>query len=207
MLAQLGWGNDAQTFRTYKYYDDWLALAGKAPTIFDQAIANMREGVKQNTVQPRVLMEKVVPQLDANSVDDPEKSIFWGPVANFPKDFPQADRDRLTAAFRATITTQLVPAYRRLRTYIADEYLPKTRDTFGMGALPGGAGWYAHKVKDNTLRSMTPAKVHQIGLDEVARIHDGMREVAKDLGYTKPVKSLPELKEFFAWMKDRDDMY
>ena len=76
-----------------------------------------------------------------------------------------------------------------------------------MGALPNGAAWYAHKVHDNTTRSMTPAQVHQIGLDEVARIQDGMRAVAKDLGYTKPTKTLPELKAFFEWMKARDDMY
>ena len=167
----------------------------------------MREGVKAGIVQPRVLMEKVLPQLKANITDDPEKSIFWGPITNMPKDFSAADRDRLTAAFRTLISTQLTPAYQRLRAYIADEYLPKTRDTFGMGALPNGAAWYAHKVHDNTTRSMTPAQVHQIGLDEVARIQDGMRAVAKDLGYTKPTKSLPELKAFFDWMKARDDMY
>jgi uncharacterized protein (DUF885 family) len=175
--------------------------------VFDQAIVNMREGVKQNIVQPRVLMEKVLPQLDANIVDDPEQSIFWGPITNFPADIPAADRERLTAAFRSTITTQLIPAYRRLRTYIADEYLPKTRDTFGMGVLPNGAAWYAHKVHDNTTRSLSPAQVHQIGLDEVARLQNGMREVAKELGYTKAVKTLPELKAFFEWMKARDDMY
>ena len=76
-----------------------------------------------------------------------------------------------------------------------------------MGALPNGAAWYAHKVHDNTTLSMSPAQVHQIGLDEVARIQDGMRAVAKDLGYTKPTKTLPELKAFFEWMKARDDMY
>lgn len=206
-LAQLGSGRGAQPFRTVKDYDDWLSRASKAPAIFDQAIANMRQGVRQNIVQPRVLMEKVIPQLDANIVTDPRKSIFWGPVAAFPNDFSAADRERLTAAFSATITTQLVPAYQRLRTYIAEEYLPKTRDSFGLGALPDGAAWYAHKVHDNTLRSLTPAEAHQIGLDEVARIQSGMREVARDLKYTKPVQTLPELKEFFAWMKARDDMY
>jgi uncharacterized protein (DUF885 family) len=124
-----------------------------------------------------------------------------------PRDFAQADRERLTSAYRTLISTQLIPAYRRLLGYIADEYLPKTRDTFGMGALPNGAAWYAHKVHDNTTRSLTPAQVHQIGLDEVARIQDGMRAVAKDLGYTRPTTSLGELKAFFEWMKARDDMY
>ena len=114
-----------------------------------------------------------------------------------PKEFSAADRERLTAAFRTTITTQLIPAYRRLRVYIADEYLAKTRDTFGMGALPNGAAWYAHKVHDNTTRSLSPAQVHQIGLDEVARMQNGMREVAKDLGYTKSVKTLARAQALF----------
>ena len=206
-FAQLGSGKGAQPFRTVKNYEDWLSRATKAPALFDQAIANMREALPQKLVQPRVLMEKVLPQLDANIVDDPEKSIFWGPITSMPKEFPDADRARLTAAFRTVIATQLVPAYQRLRVYIANEYLPKTRDTFGMGALPNGAAWYAHKVKDNTTRALTPASVHQIGLDEVARIQKEMRAVARDLGYGKSVKTPAELKEFFAWMKARDDLY
>jgi len=206
-FAQFGSGTSAQPFATVKDYDDWLKRAALIPAILDQAIANMREGVKAGIVQPRVLMEKVLPQFDANIVDDVEKSIFWGPITQMPKDFPAADRERLTAAFRTLFGTQVIPSYKRIRAYIADEYLPRTRDTFGMGALPNGAAWYAHKVHDNTTHSMTPAQVHQIGLDEVARIQDGMRVVAKDLGYTKPTKSLAELKAFFEWMKARDDMY
>ncbi len=206
-FAQFGSGTSAQPFATVKDYDDWLKRAALMPAILDQAIVNMREGVSKGIVQPRVLMEKVLPQLKANITDDPTKSIFWGPIANLPKDFSATDRDRLTAAFRTLIATQLTPAYQRLHTYIADDYLPKTRDTFGMGALPNGAAWYAQKVHTNTTHSLNPAQVHQIGLDEVARIQDGMRAVAKDLGYTKPTKTLPELKAFFEWMKARDDMY
>jgi len=206
-FAQFGSGTSAQPFATVKDYDDWLKRAALMPAILDQAIVNMREGVSKGIVQPRVLMEKVLPQLEANITDDPTKSIFWGPIANLPKDFSATDRDRLAAAFRTLIATLLTPAYQRLHTYIADDYLPKTRDTFGMGALPNGAAWYAQKVHTNTTHSLNPAQVHQIGLDEVARIQDGMRAVAKDLGYTKPTKTLPELKAFFEWMKARDDMY
>jgi uncharacterized protein (DUF885 family) len=207
LLAQLGSGKGAQPFASVKDYDDWLSRASKAPAILDQAIVNMREGVKKNIVQPRVLMEKVLPQLDANIVDDPEKSIFWGPISGMPAEFSAADRERLTAAYRNLISAQLVPVYKRLRAYIADEYMPKTRDTFGMGALPNGAAWYAHRVHDNTTRSLTPAQVHQIGLDEVARLQDGLRDVARDMGYSRSVKTLPELKAFFDWVKARDDMY
>ncbi len=206
-FAQLGSGTSAQPFVTVKDYDDWLKRAARIPVVIDQAIVNMREGMKAGIVEPRVLMEKVLPQLDANAVDEVEKSIFWGPVTKMPAEFSAADRERLTIAFRKLITTQLNPAYRKLRVFIADEYLPKTRATFGKGALPGGAEWYAHDVRDSTMRSLTPAQAHQIGLDEVARIQDGMRGVAQDLGYQKPVKTLPELKAFFDWVKARDDMY
>ncbi len=206
-FAQLGSGTSAQPFVTVKDYDDWLKRGARIPVLFEQAMVNMREGMQAGIVEPRVLMEKVLPQLDANAPDEVEKSIFWGPVTNMPKDFSAADRERLTVAFRNLVGTQLTPAYRKLRNFIASEYLPKTRDSFGRGALPGGASWYEHNVRDNTMRSMTPAQVHQIGLDEVARIQDGMRKVAKDLGYRKSTKSLTELKAFFEWMKARDDMY
>jgi len=207
MFAQLGSGTSAQPFATVKDYEDWLKRAALGPAIFDQAIANMREGVKAGIVQPKVLMQKVLPQLDALVVEDPTKSIFWGPIEKMPQQFPAADRERLTTAFRTLITTQLNPAYRRLRAYINDEYLPKCRDTVGMGALPNGAAWYNQKVHDNTTKSMNAAQIHEIGLSEVARIQDGMRGVAKELGYDKPTKSLTELKAFFDWMKARPDMY
>jgi uncharacterized protein (DUF885 family) len=206
-FAQLGSGTGAQPFKTVKDYDDWLRRAARIPVLFEQAMVNMRAGMQAGIVEPRALMEKVLPQLDANAPDDVEKSIFWGPVTAMPQDFGAADRERLTTAFRNVIGTQLTPAYRKLRAFIAAEYLPKTRETFGRGGLPGGAAWYEFNVRDNTMRSMTPARVHQIGLDEVARIQVGMREVAKDLGYRKSTKTLPELKAFFEWMKARDDMY
>jgi uncharacterized protein (DUF885 family) len=206
-MAQFGSGASAQPFDTVKDYEDWLRRAARVPVLLEQAIVNMREGIKAGVVQPRVLMEKVLPQLDANAVDDVEKSVFWGPVTKMPADFSAPDRERLTAAFRNLIGTQLTPAYRKLRAFIADEYLPKTRDSFGRGALPNGAVWYQHNVHDNTMRTMTPAQVHQIGLDEVARIQDGMRAVAKELGYARSTRSLPELKAFFEWVKARDDMY
>ena len=205
--AQLGSGTGSQPFVTVKDYDDWLKRAARIPAIFDQAAMNMREGMQQGVVEPRVLMEKVLPQLDANSPDDPAMSIFWGPITRMPRDFSAADRARLTDAYRTLIATVLTPAYRKLRAFIADEYLPKTQSAFGRGALPNGADWYEHNVRDNTMRSLKAAQAHQIGLDEVARIQNGMRAVARDLGYRKPTKTLTELQAFFAWAKARDDMY
>src|SRR5215510_8004935 len=92
-FAQLGSGTGAQPFATVKDYDDWLKRAARIPVVFEQAMVNMREGMKAGIVEPRVLMEKVLPQLDANITDDVEKSIYWGPVSRMPQDFSAADRE------------------------------------------------------------------------------------------------------------------
>ncbi|HRX89238.1 MAG TPA: DUF885 family protein [Steroidobacteraceae bacterium] len=206
LIAQLGSGTNAQPFVTVADYDNWLRRAGQVPTLFDQAIANMREGIAQGVVQPRVLMVKVLPQLDALIVDEPEKSVFWGPIDMLPEGFSAADRVRLTAAYRALVSDVLMPSYRKLRAFIADEYLPRTRATVGLDALPNGQAWYAYQVRDNTTTNLTPAEIHVIGLAEVARIHADMREVATQLGYPAQDGEV-DLAGFFRWMKDRPDMY
>src|SRR6187401_2904947 len=85
-LAQYGSGSNAQPFKTVADYDAWLKRAKHVPALFDQAIANMREGVKVGVVQPKVLMQKVLPQLEQQLVAKPEDSVFWGPIKAMPKE-------------------------------------------------------------------------------------------------------------------------
>ena len=195
LAVMLGSGTGAQPFKTVKDYDNWNKRAAKIPAIFDQAIANMREGVAKGIVQPRVLMVKVVPQLDAVIKDKPEDTLFWMPVKTMPPSFSDADKARITADYREMISTQLLPAYRRLRAYIADDYMPHTRDTVGLDKLPGGAAWYAYDVRQNTTTDMPPAQIHQLGLDEVARIHGEIAQVMKQ------VKFKGSLQDFFRFMR------
>jgi uncharacterized protein (DUF885 family) len=193
-LPMLGSGSSAQPFQTVTDYDNWLQRGAAIPALFDQAIANMREGVKAGVVQPKVLMHKVLPQIDAVIQGEPEDSVFWGPIQNLPADFSDDDKTRLSAAYRNLISTDLVPAYQRLRDYIADEYLPACRDTVSLAVLPDGAAWYAYLVKTRTTSDLTPAAIHQIGLDEVVRIHGEMRTVMEQVGFEG------ELQDFFEFM-------
>ena len=193
--VQLGAGTGAQPFKTVKDYDNWLARGDKLPALFDQAIVNMRAGMASGVVQPRALMEKVLPQLDAVIRDKPEATLFWGPIARMSANFSDADKTRLTDAYRAMIGDNIIPAYQRLRDFIADDYLAKTRTTPGMDALPNGAAWYAFNARRSTTTGMTPAQIHQVGLDEVARIHGEIREVMAEVGFKG------DLQDFFAFMR------
>ncbi len=190
-FVQLGTGTSAQPFVTVKDYDNWHARGIAGPALFDTAIANMREGIKAGVVQPKVLMAKVLPQLAAIIKDKPEDTLFWGPIKNLPADFSAEDKTRITDQYRSLIGAQIIPAYQRLHDFIRDEYLPACRDSVALSALPDGEAWYAFNAKTNTTTDKTPAEIHQIGLDEVARIHGEMTAVMQQVGFKG------ELQDFF----------
>jgi uncharacterized protein (DUF885 family) len=196
LAAMMGSGSGAQPFKTVKDYENWLARGRRMPVLIDSAIGNMRAGMQAGVVQPRALMVKVVPQIDAVMKEDPTKTVFWGPIGAMPETFSAADKARLTAAYREMIEKQLMPAFGKLRTFIAEEYLPATRDTVGMDKLPGGAEWYAFNVRQSTTTDMTPAEIHQLGLDEVARIHGEIRKIMAEVGFQG------SLQDFFRFMRE-----
>jgi uncharacterized protein (DUF885 family) len=182
-FAQLGSGVGTHPFRTVKDYEDFLSRIDGFAAAVDTAIANMRRGIETGVVQPRVLMERTLPQLAAHVVADVERSTFWGPVRNTPADFSSADSARLAAAYRAAIGERLVPAYARLHDFVRDEYIPRARSTVGLSALPGGREWYNSAIRSSTTTELTAEQIHETGLREVERIHHEMEGVKEQVGF------------------------
>ena len=200
-FVQLGSGTSVHPFKTVKHYDDWLARIDGFVVYTDQAIDNMKEGVRQGVVQPRILMAKSLPQIESQIVDTAEESGFWAPIENMPEEFGAADRERLTGAFKEAIETKVVPAYSRMANFMGDEYMSATRETVGLYALPDGPDWYAYNVKRITTTDLTPEEIHQIGLNEVARIHGEMLGVIEEVGFDG------DLKDFFECLNSDDQFY
>jgi len=200
-FVQLGSGTSLAPFKTVKHYDDWLSRIDDFVVYVDQAIENMREGMHQGVVQPRILMAKSVPQLQSQIVDSAEESNFFAPIINMPEDFSDADRERLTAAFKDAIESKIIPAYVRMNNFVGDDYLGAARDTVGLYGLPDGSDWYAFNVKRITTTDLTPDQIHQIGLDEVKRIHGEMHGVMEEVGFDG------DLKDFFEFLNSDDQFY
>jgi uncharacterized protein (DUF885 family) len=157
----------------------------------------MHDGI----VQPRILMAKLVPQLESQIVDDPMDSGFYTPVREMPDDFSADDRERLTAAFRDKIINTIVPAFERLNNFVADDYVTSARETVGLSDLPNGENWYAYMVRVRTTTEMTPDEIHQLGLDEVARIHAQMRAVMDEVGFEG------DLHDFFDFVNTDEQFF
>jgi uncharacterized protein (DUF885 family) len=193
-FVQLGSGASAHPFKTVKDYEDFLKRIDQFAINVDTNIENMKEGIRKGIVQPRILMEKLVPQLESQIVDDITASAFYKPVANMPEDFGDEDRARLTAAYEDKITNVIIPAYARLNNFLGDTYNSAARETVGLYALPNGPSWYEYMVRLRTTTDLTPEEIHQIGLDEVARIHGEMHKVMEGVGFEG------DLKEFFEYV-------
>jgi uncharacterized protein (DUF885 family) len=182
-FAVLGSGGGVHTFRTTQDYDNFLKRMDGFVAWVDQSIANMRSGAERRTVQPRVVVERMIPQLAALALNDPKQSVFWQPVTQFPAAVKPVDRERLTRAYADKLSTKVLPAYKRLHDYLKDEYLAQARETIAWSELGNGAEWYAYLVRHHTTTSMTPDEVHALGLAEVARIRGEMEQVKNQLGH------------------------
>jgi len=200
-FVQLGSGTSVHPFKTVNDYDDWLSRIDGFVVYADQAIANMQEGVRQGVVQPHILMAKSLPQIESQIVDSAEESGFWAPIENMPDEFSNEDRERLTVAYEDAIENKVLPTYKRVANFVGDDYLAATRDTVGLYALPDGPEWYAYNVKRITTTDLTPEEIHQIGLDEVARIHNEMRGVMTEVGFEG------DLDDFFDYMNSDEQFY
>ena len=183
VFAQLGSGQGAQPFRTTRDYDAFLARMDGFVVWVDQAINNLRAGVAKGVVLPQVVVERALPQLEAvGRLEDPQQTVFWQPLLNFPAGPSVADRRRLLQAYDEKLRTKVLPAYRRLHDYLAQDYLPRARDTVSWSNLPSGDLWYAYLVRYYTSTDMTPDEVHEFGQREVARLRASVAGMQGELG-------------------------
>ncbi|MEC5159025.1 MULTISPECIES: DUF885 domain-containing protein [unclassified Janthinobacterium] len=190
-LANYAGGDAAQPINSVQQYDAYLSRVGQMPAWIDQAIANMRQGMRSGIVLPKALVESALPQFQKLRSDTVEKSVYYTPIGKLPARFSAADKRRLSAAYRSVIGATVLPALARLATFIEQEYLPASRDSSGWSALPGGAEWYQARVASQTTTALQPEQIHAIGLKEVARIQAQFSVLGPQLGYDGPAAGLP----------------
>ncbi|MFL6676414.1 MAG: DUF885 domain-containing protein [Massilia sp.] len=190
-LANYASGQGAQPLVTVRDYKAYLNRIDQLAPWIDQAIANMREGMKRGIVQPKAVMVSALPQFKQLVADKPEASIFYTAVKNLPANFSAADKRSLAEAYRTAIGSKLNPALARLAAFVEKEYLPACRTSTGWSALPHGTDWYLARVASQTTTSLTPEQIHQTGLKEVARIQGEYARIGPKMGYKGPAAGLP----------------
>jgi uncharacterized protein (DUF885 family) len=182
-----------QPFDDAAGYQRYIARMRDIPRYFDEQIVNMRAGLARGFSVPRATLNGRDKSVAAFIVDDPEKSTFYKVFNNIPSNVPAAEQQALRAEGRAAIEQSVMPAYRKLLAFIRDEYIPHTRTTISAHDLPNGDAFYRAQVREFTTTDMTPQQIHQLGLQEVARIDAEMQKTMRESGFKS---TMPEFLKF-----------
>jgi uncharacterized protein (DUF885 family) len=185
-------GKGAAPFKTVADYENNLKRHKDYIVLTDRSIDRFRQGMASGVFETKMTITNVVDQLNTQLAQKTEESPYYGPVLQFPADFSEADKTRLTAEYREVIEKGLYPANARLRDFLRDSYLPLAREQVGLSAMKGGEGLYQYLIEQTTTLPMKADEIHQLGLSEVARIKTGMEAVKKEVGFKG---TLPEFFE------------
>ena len=169
---------------TVKDYENEVARLRALPKWVDQTIAAANLAIAQERVQPKLVAEREVDQLNVEMAPDPLKSPLLAAFTKFPASIPATEQDRLRAEAIDAYTQAFLPAWRKLRDYVSSTYLPAARDTVGLAQAPGGPEMYAFLVRQMTTTNYTPEQIHEIGLKEVARLQSEMAKIRQQLNFT-----------------------
>jgi uncharacterized protein (DUF885 family) len=182
-IAELQSGESAAPFKTLKDYEDALKRHEQFVLLLDLAVLRFRQGMQTGVVQPKLVVNNIIDQLNNLTAGGVDGSIMMKPVQKFPDSISAADQARLKAAYAKMVGERVNPALLRLRDFLKVEYLPVAREQPGLVAMPGGPALYRYLVASSTTTALTPDEIHNIGLSEVARILKGMDEVKARVGF------------------------
>ena len=160
-----------------------LALLRTFPTVLDRASARFRQGMASGVVETRLTTVNMIAQLDEVLARPAEESVFTAPLAEMPEAIPPARQALIRADWIEVVGQDVLPAYRRLSRFLAEEYLPAARTEPGISAMKGGAGIYRRLIHRHTTLPLEPEAIHALGLREVARIQGEMEQVKAQFGY------------------------
>ena len=191
-------GKSAAPFKTVADYDNNIKRHRDYVKAVDQAIVRFREGMRSGVVQPRLLVNNVIDQLDLQIKQPVEDSPFYLPAKAIPADIPAAEQARLRTELAAVVRDGIMPAHQRLRDFLKTEYLPAARAGEGLVHMKGGDRLYAYLVRSNTTLPMTPDQVHRLGLSEVTRIKGDMEAIRQRVGFQG------DLPAFFTYLRTDD---
>jgi len=199
-VGQLASGSGAQPFKTVEDYNNWLERLDGYITWLGAAKTRMQEGIEKGYVLPKSLIKKIIPQLESMTVEDLDKHLFYSPIINFPDNFSDDDKNKLTAAYTKKLSEKLIPAYKDLHQFMSTHYMTAGRTTSGISEIPNGADYYQHQIKTYTTTNMKAEEIHQLGLKEVARILSEMEKVKTQVGYKG------DLKSFFNYVRNNKEL-
>ncbi|MBN1631708.1 MAG: DUF885 domain-containing protein [Thermoleophilia bacterium] len=169
---------------TVEHFEDYISRLRALPRLFEQVVELLDQGRRDGLMPPRFLLEKTVGQCESIAGPEGEANAFGRPAAQMPAGIRPGEAGRLQEAIVEVVDRQVRPAYQKLARYIAEEYAPHGRTEDGVWSLPDGEARYRVAIRRQTSTDLHPDDIHQLGLEEVARIEGEQLSIARGLGFS-----------------------
>ena len=171
-------------YNTKDDYFDWLSRLKQFPANIINSLEINKEGLSKGITQPKLITQGVVTQIDAILNSNIENNPYLKVFLEADESIISVDeKNQLIQEAKDLIINEINPAYEELNLFLKNEYLTKSRDSIGIGDVPGGRKHYEYLAKYFTTTNLTPDEIHQIGLDEIKRIRSEMNEIIKQVNW------------------------
>jgi len=170
-------------FKSLTDYKNWIAQMRDIPRYFQEQIANMRAGLARGLTPPRPTLQGRDKSIATIAEGKPEDSLLYTPFREPMVGIQPSDATKLKADAAQVIRETVQPAYADLLKFFRDEYVPHTRVTLAAEALPDGKAYYRQQIRKFTTLDQSPEEIHQLGLAEVAKLHQQMVDVMRESGF------------------------
>ena len=186
----------------YKKTIEYLNKLNSLPEFVNQNLTNIRIGLEKGVSQPLVIFDGYESTYNDHITNNYLNNYFYSPFKNLPKDISQSQSDSIHKAAKISINEIVVPQFKKIKKFFEKEYYPKTRTEIGISSTPNGKEYYQNRINYyTTSKEYTAEKIHQIGLDEVARIKSEMKKIIKEL------KFQGSFEDFFKFLRTDNQFY
>ncbi|KGJ88094.1 DUF885 domain-containing protein [Thalassotalea sp. ND16A] len=171
------------SFKNADDYETYLNRLVALDRYFEQQTYWLKQGLASGISQPKVVLAGFEESISAFIVDDATKSDFYRPFNNMAKHISAEQQAQLKAKAELIILENINPMYQRFYDFMVDTYIPNAKQTIAAKDYPNGAAFYQNRIEHYTTLTLTADEIHDIGLQEVARIRGEMEEVIKDVEF------------------------
>jgi uncharacterized protein (DUF885 family) len=186
---------EQQPFTSFTDYDNYLARLEKIPAQMTNMAEISRKAAREGFVQPCVTLGTFEKTITGVVTADPAASRFYAPFAAArPATVGAAQWSELQGRAKALITTRLNPSYQDWAKVYRSELAGKCRQSVAISALPQGEDYYAFLIRQQTTTNFSADEIHQLGLNEVARIRAEMETVAKKAGFASREAMIADMR-------------
>lgn len=172
--------------------DHYLARLRAVPLQLYQAMSLLQQQERMGIVAPTFTLEKVIAITQSLIPDTVSDNIFYNYLAQHITSIGDVDNDAVLAQAHEIIANQIYPACRALQDFLAYQRATYPSND-GVWALPDGDKYYDYMLKHHTTTDLTADEIHQLGLQEVARIQEQMRMIFASEGIVDDTKTVGQM--------------